>query len=105
MKSQDNHNIYNIYEEGVWDRFKAGAASFAGGLGGLKMLGGKGYAHGAQRSKRNSLMNSFIKKMKREIDEFEKFANNSKASKKFSDTGDILNKVKEITNILDIPQP
>jgi len=72
MKTEDRENIGTLYEEGVWDRTKAGFAGLKGGLGGMKILGGQGYAKEAQKAKSDSLLKSFIQKMKNDLEVFEK---------------------------------
>jgi hypothetical protein len=97
MKPKDQNNIADLYEEGIWDRMKAGAAGIAGGVGGMKIFGGQGYAQGAQDSKKKSLMKSFTTKMLNDIKTFEADAanfNEPKVSK------DLLFKTKKMTNLL-----
>ena len=71
MKQDDLKNISNLYEEGLWDRVKAGTSSIAGGLKNVKFLGGTGYAQGAEQAKTKSLMKSFILKMFTDVQKME----------------------------------
>jgi hypothetical protein len=72
MKQDDFKNMADLYEEGLWDRFKAGASSVTGGLKNSKFLGGSGYAQGAEQAKTKSLMKSFIPKMFSDTQKMEK---------------------------------
>jgi hypothetical protein len=69
---KDNLNISDLYEEGLWDRVKAGTSSIAGGLKNVKFLGGTGYAQGAEQAKTKSLMKSFTSKMFLDVQKLEK---------------------------------
>lgn len=98
MNNQDIHNIADLYEEGLWDRMKAGASSIKGGLKNMKILGGTGYAKGAQQAKNNSLMNSFVSKMMKDIEKFDSDVLNYKQSANYQN---ILTKVDNIRKIIE----
>jgi hypothetical protein len=98
MNNQDIHNIADLYEEGLWDRMKAGASSIKGGLTNMKMLGGSGYAKGAQEAKTKSLMNSFVSKMMKDIEKFDSDILNYKQSANYQQ---ILTKVDSIRKIIE----
>lgn len=97
MNNQDQINIADLYEEGLWDRMKAGASSIKGGLTNMKMLGGSGYAKGAQEAKTKSLMNSFISKVMKDIEKFNSDVLNYKQSRNY-DT--ILKKANDMRDII-----
>jgi|688.fasta_scaffold1092053_1 hypothetical protein len=97
MNNKDIHNIGNLYEEGLWDRMKAGASSIKGGLTNMKMLGSSGYAKGAQEAKTKSLMNSFISKVIKDIEKFDSDVLNYKQSRNY-DT--ILKKANDMRDII-----
>lgn len=69
MRNQDIKQIADLYEEGLFDRFKASAAGIGGGLKGL--VAGKGYAKSAQSAKFESLVQNHTKKLLEEIRKFE----------------------------------
>jgi hypothetical protein len=97
MNNQDQINIADLYEEGLWDRMKAGASSIKGGLTNMKMLGGSGYAKGAQEAKTKSLMNSFLSKVMKDIEKFNSDVLNYKQSRNY-DT--ILKKANDMRDII-----
>jgi hypothetical protein len=97
MNNNDIHNIGNLYEEGLWDRMKAGASSIKGGLTNMKMLGGSGYAKGAQEAKNKSLINSFLSKVIKDIEKFDSDVLNYKQSRNY-DT--ILKKANDMRDII-----
>lgn len=97
MNNNDIHNIANLYEEGFWDRFKAGTSAIGGGVKNMKMFGGSGYAQGAQQAKSGSLMKSFVSKMLKDI---EKFDSDISSYKQNNNSNDIINKVNSIKQVL-----
>jgi hypothetical protein len=97
MNNQDQINIADLYEEGLWDRMKAGASSIKGGLTNMKMLGGSGYAKGAQEAKTKSLMNSFISKVMKDIEKFNSDVLNYKQSQNYNT---ILKKANDMRDII-----
>jgi hypothetical protein len=97
MNNQDQINIADLYEEGLWDRMKAGASSIKGGLTNMKMLGGSGYAKGAQEAKTKSLMNSFISKVIKDIEKFNSDVLNYKQSQNYNA---ILKKANDMRDII-----
>lgn len=96
MNNKDIENINRLYEEGLWDRFKAGASSIKGGVKNMKILGGSGYAQGAQKAKTNSLMGSFVAKMLKEIQKFESDVSSYKQDKNSNEIIKKINFIKQI---------
>lgn len=69
MNNQDQINIAQLYEEGLWDRMKASASGVSAGVKGF--LGGSGYAKSAQSAKKSSLMRGKISSILQDIQKFE----------------------------------
>jgi hypothetical protein len=96
MNNQDQINIADLYEEGLWDRMKAGASSIKSGLKNTKILGGSGYAKGAQEAKTKSLMNSFISKVMKDIEQFDSDVLNYEQSQNYNTILKKANKIRAI---------
>jgi hypothetical protein len=97
MKQDDFKNISDLYEEGLWDRVKAGASSITGGLKNTKLLGGTGYAQGAEQAKTKSLMKSFISKMFADV---QKMESDLLSYSQTPETQSVEKKIKSIIRIL-----
>lgn len=69
MNKQDQINIAQLYEEGLWDRMKASASGVSAGVKGF--LGGNGYAKSAQSAKKSSLMRGKLSSILQDIQKFE----------------------------------
>lgn len=89
----DNQELGDIYEEGIFDRLKAGVSGISGGVKGF--FGGKGYAKSAQQAKHSSLMRSFLTKISRDISNFESKIY-SKKSQSYQDVSAKLQEMKKI---------
>lgn len=69
MKNNDNMNLGDLYEEGLFDRISAQAKGFKAGIQGFRS--GQGYGLSKQLAQVDSLMQKAVKKMLLEIQKFE----------------------------------
>jgi len=95
MNNQDQINIAQLYEEGLWDRMKASASGVSAGVKGF--LGGNGYAKSAQSAKHSSLMKGKLSKIMQDIKKF-KIDSNKYSSD--PDIGSLVDKINRIEQII-----
>jgi len=69
MKNNDNMNLKDLYEEGLFDRISAQAKGFKAGIKGF--TSGQGYGLSKQNAQVDSLISTAVKKMLTEIQKFE----------------------------------
>jgi len=69
MKNDDQLKIAELYEEGFWDRFKAGASGIKAGA--TSLVSGQGYAKANQSAKLSSLMSGKLASIMSDITKFE----------------------------------